>query len=420
MATEGIEGISRGSSLFSERCPNARDALWRRLSEVYELSDQKGRILSMEGVRGLAVILVFFTHYHALFGHYASAQSFSFTLSQFAATIGHTGVDLFFVLSGYLIYGAVIRKPIRYATFMKRRLERIYPTFLAVFAIYLILSFVLPGENKIPAGPIAASSYILANLMFLPGMFDIQPIMSVAWSLSFEFFYYLTIPLLVSVLRMRQWQRHQRIGFFLALAIISFVALLKVPGPHLRLLMFLSGILLYEAIGPTAQRRTTRRPGELVALLAFVASFPLIFTIWHRGELVSFLPGFHWIGGGYGVLVLFWTFLGFTFFCFSQDGLISYLFSFSPLRWLGNMSYSYYISHGLTLKAVALVTARVLPNAPSGHSLILFWSILPAAVVATLVASTILFVLVEKPFSLRTPRVSVERQALADSRAEPS
>jgi len=71
--------------------------------------------------------------------------------------IGHSGVDLFFVLSGYLIYGALIRKKVSYLSFFRRSVERIYPTFLCVFAIYLVLSILFPEENKIPARSLAAA-----------------------------------------------------------------------------------------------------------------------------------------------------------------------------------------------------------------------------------------------------------------------
>jgi peptidoglycan/LPS O-acetylase OafA/YrhL len=121
-----------------------------------------------------------------------------------------SGVDLFFVLSGYLIYGAVIRKKVSHLTFFRRRVERIYPTFLCVFAIYLVLSILFPEENKIPARSLAAAIYILQNALLLPGIFHIQPIITVAWSLSYELFYYLSLPVLVMMLGMRSWRSSRR------------------------------------------------------------------------------------------------------------------------------------------------------------------------------------------------------------------
>src|SRR5690242_8313675 len=192
------------------------------LRNLYELTDKSNRFPSMEGIRGLAILLVFCVHYHTLFSPYLNPKSLSFRVSELGWGMGQSGVDLFFVLSGYLIYGAVIRKPTSYWKFMRRRVERIYPTFLAVFALYLFLCAALPGVSKLPSGAWHTTIYILQNLALLPGIFAITPLITVAWSLSYEFFFYFTIPLLVLLTSMRKWKRWQRVSFFLALAIIRF------------------------------------------------------------------------------------------------------------------------------------------------------------------------------------------------------
>src|SRR5260221_518497 len=124
-----------------------------RLKDVgakwYELPETKSRISSMEGLRGLAVLLVFCVHYHDLLGTlYLPPGTWQFELSYFFNQIGHCGVDLFFVLSGYLIYAATIKPNLQIPRFWKRRIERIYPAYLAVFAIYLVLSWLFPERSK--------------------------------------------------------------------------------------------------------------------------------------------------------------------------------------------------------------------------------------------------------------------------------
>ena len=87
------------------------------------------------------------------------------------------------------------------------------------------------------------------------------------------------------------------------------------------------------------------------------------------------------------------------------------------MRWLGNMSYSYYLLHGLTLKAAFLVLSKVVTpagtwNAPG------FWGLLPLMFVLTLLPSGFLFAWIEKPFSLASPsRGGVEETARADQQA---
>jgi peptidoglycan/LPS O-acetylase OafA/YrhL len=66
------------------------------------------------------------------------------------------------------------------------------------------------------------------------------------------------------------------------------------------------------------------------------------------------------------------------------------------------MSYSYYLIHGLTLKAIALVMLRVIPPA-SPTSTAAFWIGLPVFFFLTLASSTLLFILIEKRFSIFSP-----------------
>ena len=185
-----------------------------KLKNLYLLSDEQQRLIPMEGLRGLAVLLVFFVHFHALFGGYAIEYPVFDFLSRLGGSIGNSGVDLFFVLSGCLIYGGLFRRKVPYFKFIRRRLERIYPAFLAVFILYLLLSVVFRDENKIHGSLLAVSLYVLANALLLPGIFAITPIITVAWSLSYEFFFYLIIPVIVSTAGMRSWKRAGRVAFF--------------------------------------------------------------------------------------------------------------------------------------------------------------------------------------------------------------
>jgi len=95
---------------------------------------------------------------------------------------------------------------------------------------------------------------------------------------------------------------------------------------------------------------------------------------------------------------------------FRAPGPLRAVFSATPLRWLGNMSYSYYLMHGLTLKALSLVVVRARPAFAStamGH-----WAFLPVAFAVTLFTSAVVFASIEKRFSLAP---SAPRPATAPS-----
>ena len=159
----------------------------------------------MEGLRGLAIALVFVCHFQMVILSPLS-QSFGSRFYLVMAQIGGTGVDLFFVLSGMLIYRAALKPNMKYGKFLVRRVQRIFPTFVVVLALYIVvLEVTHKGAHYHAVGFKAHLLYIVANLLLLPGVFNIPGIISAAWSLSYEFAFYLAIPILVLLLRARSW-----------------------------------------------------------------------------------------------------------------------------------------------------------------------------------------------------------------------
>lgn len=356
---------------------------------------------AMEGMRGVAVLLVFLVHYASMVQPWIAQQP---TLLAFNAVldVGHAGVDLFFVLSGYLIYGSLMSREQQFLPFMGRRIERIYPTFTVVFLAYVALSFVFPAESKIPPSPGEGALYLLQNYLLLPGLFPIRQMITVAWSLSFEMFYYLAIPAVIALFKLRQRDALWRTAFFgiVALTFASYTAVYDGPG---RLLMFISGILLYEAMTHTEWRVSSA--AGLAALVIGLASALLVLPLPYAAAATVktvFL------------FVAFWL-VGLACFRPSRGARQDWLraaFEWTPLRWLGNMSYSYYLLHFLALKGVFLALSRMLP--PTGHEAALYWGLLPLALLVTLISSAVLFLLIERPFSLapHKPRGARENSRL--------
>ena len=318
-----------------------------RLNRLFRL-DGANRITSMEGLRGLAVILVFLVHYHSCFAAWMAGQPQS-GVADFLQWTGRVGVDLFFVLSGYVIYGGVLdARAFSYRTFMGRRLRRLYPAFAVVLAAYLALSVVFPGESKLPPGWAAASVYVIANALMLPGMFAIPPIISVAWSLSYEMFFYLVVPLVVAALRLPE--RSVRFRVLVMVAIASGVGAAALLGAgHVQMMMFVSGMLVYEA-ARYLKAKAVAAPGSAVVLgqVAALAALPgaYVLVLWVEPRS----------GTGAHVLRSVWLFaaLGLAVFAALQRGAaLERLCSTAPLRALGNMSYSYYLVLGAREKRPA-------------------------------------------------------------------
>ena len=375
--------------------------------------EASSRIIPMEGVRGLAVLLVFCVHYSVLFQFWAIERSATERLWSFLEAIGHSGVDLFFVLSGFLIYGTIISKKTPYLTYLARRVERIYPPFIVVFAIYLALSVLFPSENKVPSGA-SGTLYLIENVLLLPGLLSIPPFIAVAWSLSYEMFFYICVPMIVLGLGMREWRSRTRLALFGALGIGYALFCTLGIHPRLQLLMFISGIFLFEAMraaqAPADLGTSLRR--DVIGTLALIACFPVAYVVTRNGWAASHQPSdAYYYGWFVKVLVQFTLFPIFLFACFRSTSFLSAIFSGRFIRHLGNMSYSYYLLHGLALKFAAVVLHHFVP---AGRNETVFWIALPLAFAATWMSSLILNVVVEQRFSAlaRRPKRSLRSESL--------
>lgn len=390
-----------------------------RLVDFFNLHSSSSRLLPMEGLRGVAVILVFFVHFHEAFNGYLPVASLSAVFSDVTYRLGHCGVDLFFVISGYLIYGATLRdnRSFSYLTFIRRRVQRIYPTYLAVVALYLVLSVCFPKVSRLPSGVFPLIGFITANVFLLPGLTRIPALITVSWSLSYELLFYLTVPLLVVFCRFRKLSSSARLGliFLLGITFLGY-CLLSTAGhsvlrfaaeePHLRMSMFLVGMLVYELLAVDHVERSLKPSGELGVLLLLVASGAALYLIRVYSPLVATFPGMRWAPGIYELGIISSTCICLTLYAFGFHGILYRLFSHDSLRALGNMSYSYYLIHGVTVNGIQLALQHLIPREPS--SLWVYWSMLPLTFGATLTTSAVLYGAIERRFSITSRRTGKE------------
>jgi exopolysaccharide production protein ExoZ len=379
----------------------------RYIASTLELtSAAHQRMRGMEGLRGVAVLLVFFVHYIVL--ALPLFQRFSLMpagadVARMLHNIGHTGVDLFFVLSGYLIYGSLMKRPQPFVAFMRRRIERIYPVYLVMFALYCGLSVVFPSENRIPTESwLHAAWYLVQNVLLMLGMVNGKPLLSVAWSLSFEMFFYLVTPAFIALFGLRSRTIAQRLWFCVALVVVvvAFNLLVERGLGHIRLVMFIVGMMLWE----TEQREIKQR--EIERQEAARHTTPNAPQHW------NYLGGAAWLVGSMVAWLVEITLdsyllrfavlgVGFYLLCkaaFTVGSAEYRALCWKPLRWLGNMSYSYYLMHGLTVKFFMLFLHR--PMASGLVAPWMFWALFPVAFAFSLVPSFALFALVERRYSL--------------------
>jgi exopolysaccharide production protein ExoZ len=393
--------------------------LYKRLKEVYETDRSGGRVLAMEGLRGLAILLVFLCHYKLVVLD-RLGPVFGSTFFKTTVQIGGTGVDLFFLLSGLLIYKAALRRDLHLGRFLARRIRRIYPTFLVAFSIYLFVSVLLhQGPRRVPNSAAGGATYIVQNILLLPGIADIQPLIPAAWSLSYEISFYLAIPIVVQLLRMSLWSRLHRCLFWTSLLWLHLLCVLllgrKLPVYHyqsndyLRFGMFLAGMLTFEVLdSASGSIWLTIKRQRWLSLLGSVTGLAYILIVIHFAGVEDAPPSY----AAAKAALIFITYTSLALGTLCENGIWKNVFSNVWLRWTGNISYSVYLIHGIVLNMVIAVLLH--ESAVRAHPLVSAVILFPVSIVVTLAISTALFVLIEKPLSLQPAkrvRVSEEQHA---------
>ena len=303
----------------------------------------------MEGLRGYAVLLVLFIHcigvvcYQHRAINLAEQQAPVWRLVQWhgitdalliTLNMGHYAVDLFFLLSAFLITRIVMRqREFSYLPYLKKRILRIYPAFLLSMAVAMAVQIVLLERYKFSFGMLGA------NLLFLNG----APIIGYrfveyngpTWSLFYEFAFYVVFPLLFAL-----WShmRHPERPTFIPAAILMLGALVYAHSYMARSAMFFFGMFLGSRTDDELRKVGCRLPTWLVVSL--YSAVCLAYATISRN--------FAWFLPAYAVAVS----LLFLKSCYS-DGLLNRLFTSLPMRWMGNISYSLYLIHMPTLYILA-------------------------------------------------------------------
>lgn len=305
---------------------------------------------------------------------------------------GYLGVDIFFVLSGYLITKIISKEMLRgsfsFIDFYKRRAKRILPVFIFVLLCTTIAAavFFLPADFKQYLKSTVASLMFAANLFFARrgGYFEVssaeRPLQHI-WSLSLEEQFYFVFPvLLLGFYRFRP-NSNGRNFIILLISLSLLSAFLPTFGmdayflPHVRAYELLIGSLF--AFIPSL---TKRIPNILNwAMLAVVAA-------------MLFLPGGLLPGGGYIERLLCCFAVGLLIYsgaqAQTQHGFnASKLLCHRTLVGIGLISYSLYLWHWVVLSIMRYVYMDY--DLPVGAII--------CAVIATFVLSVLSYKLVESP-----------------------
>lgn len=304
-------------------------------------------------LRGIAAAMVFLFHLICVSNNYISSKSL-----QDIFRFGKHGVDLFFVISGFVICFSMIKSSYNYTnffTFFKKRLIRIEPPYLFVLVISIGLIFfrnifIQPEQvNQIDV------FQILLHIGYLVPFSDHQWLNIVFWTLAIEFQFYLIISLLIPLISKFKYARY----FFYTLSLsLSYLIPLE------------SHILFW--------------------LPVFITGMNLAFIFLKKISFIEFVIVFI-LTNTFGLIR--YEFPIFIFTILPQI-IIYFLpyFKNKTLNFLGEISYSLYLTHTLTAFTIINIGFR-LPN-----NLIIKVSVVLSAIVITLLVSFMFYKYVEKPF----------------------
>lgn len=148
---------------------------------------------------------------------------------------GYSGVDIFYVISGYLmtkiVIEAILKNTFSFREFYSKRIKRIIPALLFMIITLLVVDFfiLLPNDYQYVSKNATASLLFLSNILYWQssGYFDpsseLNPLLH-TWSLSVEWQFYLILPIILVLLRKTlNFNKKQYLIFFIISTSITFI-----------------------------------------------------------------------------------------------------------------------------------------------------------------------------------------------------
>ena len=291
---------------------------------------------------------------------------------------GWLGVDLFFVLSGFLLAPAFFGtgRPVR--GFYVDRFVRIAPAYYAAFLAALVLVWVRfrPLDwTGILWNALFQTNWDLGTYVALNPVF---------WTLAVEMQFYLVLPLLARAFTRRHWPLALLACIAASIAWRAWTFDGEPPLGLFASVFWFPAFLGHFAVGIAAARlRSTWRPAWLTVLGLLLVAVPTVVLI--PAGSIEF--GFDDLRGHLIVRPLAALGFGLIVMASVVDGPVRTWLSVAPLQFLGGMSYSLYLIHLVVLYTVdAFIDIRSHP-----------WWFATAVVIASLIAGYLLWRLVEDP-----------------------
>ncbi|MFD3259141.1 acyltransferase family protein [Paenibacillus lentus] len=256
---------------------------------------------------------------------------------------GPISVNLFFIISGYLITRTLLQHG-TVRRFALNRILRIYPVFLLIHIIVFAAGPWIGYKWMEDIGILSYAAHFISNLLLLPGVFPLPIAQIVAWSLSYEMVFYLLAGLVFVIYRKPSMPVLVKALLLGVLLLVSAVLIYYHPN----MLFFIVGIASYFT-EPFLRRAY---PHRRVFYLNGILLFGLLYMCYHYSVR--------------HVYILIPLMISYFFFqsILLQRGFMSRLLQLRPMQYLGKISYSLYMWHTMVMFPLKKIMPKLGAVAP--------------------------------------------------------
>jgi peptidoglycan/LPS O-acetylase OafA/YrhL len=372
---------------------------------------ERARITAIDGLRGILALSVLFLHAVEFYTYMRTGMWIS-TDSNVYNQLGTLPVTMFFFITGYVFWSKLIARPhTRVWSFLYGRLGRLGGVYgVACLLCFLLAAVVSDFHVRVSASLLAAQ--VLGWLLFFGSGHDINGIyhsriwLGPGWTLKLEWLFYFTVPFLGWFTR-----RWYRLAMIVGVAeVVGRIAdQVHLHGPiH----------LLWEMMGSYAHFLAS---AFSIGMLVAACRLPVRLQLWARSWLASCLSLAFVAGAAVWARPEFgWhesLLLAVPFACIAHGNAWFGLLTSEPVRFLGRISYSFYLLHTILLTIEILFLCRYTRFA--GVDPYRYWLFIALSGATTIVVSAYSYQFLEYPLlHLARPSQKRSRRVLAPAVAD--
>ena len=347
-------------------------------SKTYAGLDQRaGRVNVLDGLRGYLALGVFI-HHAIMYFYYLGSGDYVRPIQDYSENLGKVSVAIFFIITGFLFTSKLLKlgNKISWYSVYKSRVFRLVPLYLfAVVIISIVVFFETNGALQVSQNELI-KDYIKWALFHGDTINGYQGtgmvISGVDWSLKYEWLFYLSLPLVSVLLRVKP---------LISFVLVGTISLLGSMYPEYYftfnsrylLLFFIGGVVAKVQYKKPSTTQAKSRWGQVVFISALLASMIYSHTLDAIHTLMSGIL-FYCLISGYSQFNIL----------FKKESII-----------LGEISYSIYLLHGMVLYALFYghSTFSWLADMPLSYFLV----IMPAISALVVIVSHLTFKYIEQP-----------------------